>query len=49
MQQEFWQEVYDVKISGGLKTGERDDGCCVCRNCIFDSVWVVPVFMQGGI
>lgn len=43
-----WQEVYDVESSGDLKMGERDVWCCECRNCIFDSAWMVPVFMQGG-
>ena len=46
MQREFWKEVYDDESSGGLKMGECDDWCCVCRNCIFDSVRVVPVFVQ---
>ena len=44
-----WQEVYDVENSGILKMGECDDWCCVCRNCILDFVWMVSVFMQGGI
>ena len=43
------QKVYDDDSSGGLKMGECDDWCCVCRNCIFDSDWMVSVFMQGGI
>ena len=37
---------YDAESSDGLKMGECDDWCCVCRNCIFDSVRVVSVFVQ---
>ena len=48
MQREFGRKIYIAGSSDDLKMGECDDWCCVCRNCIFDSVWMVPVFMQGG-
>lgn len=50
MQQEFWQEVYNVEISGSLKTGECDDWCFgICRYWIFDSVRSVSVLIEGRI